>query len=563
MVSKFAGEPDMRHVMEQRSEIMWTIASLVPATVLMARIFGSKRISLDLWTMLLTILMVCCLLIAFRKMRAVGPYEPSGRAGASANRSSRALSPSGKACSVYLEAVADPPHFIRRVKERVSPLSRAYMVNTHYEITLPANVNPQGAGVVYFPLLVTKKGTLRDDLRFTVNGVPHPSITFDESVSLFEAACASLLAGTQLRRRWIRSTFQTEDFTGLAVSLVNSRVTGTKSVQTVAWNQRAALAQQLRNYLHTSRLKPDEQNLLGTVLTKLANHYVVCVPLEAHGKAGGRWVVEVEERVLPTAEQFGPADIPRTSLERFLSWAVGRAQRLYGLKSGRIEYFPEKAFDCSSYHLEVMGAPGTFLMRQDLYPEAQVVGYWRFRKRQGQRYGHFYSRDLRQSVGPQPSMADPRVLFRFRERTPGYYAPAAVSSVVALLFLGVAWPMAFAVDGRGTDVMALLIAAPGALIGWSGVDQRLNHVGISTAPRVIASLTAIVSLLGAAQFILQRYRPIIPVIQPFGGPLILDADAAWAAILTSAGLLACAGVYAWLRAGVKESRIIRSAEMGL
>lgn len=537
---------------KQRSEIRWTIVSATLVFACLA-ITLPLRDSVPQWLVWVS-LSAMALAVLKAILGVLGSLGVDHRPPPTLGADSEAPRGDGlaldrRASIVFLEGVAFPSHLMRRVTESVTPLSRAYLIATRYELRLPGIPRSQSGAdaMVLVPLMLSRKGILRDNLRASIAGAPVPLATFEETVGAFEVACEAVL---RTQKRWWRMrshAFSPQDYLVLSVSLANARNGDGTNVSELQ-DQRDDAASSLSKYLDKASLPPAERLLLSIATTRLANHYATCVIVGAK-EHETHVIVEVEQRFIPRHSNFGPGDPSERKRDRALTRAVRFLHAIYGLRSGRIEFLLERAFDTHSYHLEAMGAPGTYLARQDLYGEDDVRGYFRFRSRRGQRYGHFYSRRLhRDEKRPVP-----RILFRFRERTPGYYAPATVVAVVAAALILISWPVAFS-EQPGADVVAVLLAAPGAIIGWSGVDQRENHVGLSVAPRVISSLAALTCLAATTQFLLQRNGPLLEptTLDLMGGQLLVDATFAWRSLAAIGLTIAVSAAYAWARAAVKH-----------
>lgn len=215
-------------------------------------------------------------------------------------------------------------------------------------------------------------------------------------------------------------------------------------------------------------------------------------------------VLETRERHLLAPRTRTMLRVPTSSSGALVLKFENALRTIYGMPPSDINYPLSKAFRAGSYHLEIMGFEGSYLARQRYYPAAGTeVRYRRFRSRRGQRYAHVYLRGLEATTMPGAKGWDesPHVAVEFEERPPGSFAPAAFSSLAATLVLNVASRMSVHPSQGPTDIVALMLAAPGAILGWSGFLVEARRFG-SVATRVSSTITLVLALVGFLQFTL-------------------------------------------------------------
>jgi hypothetical protein len=192
----------------------------------------------------------------------------------------------------------------------------------------------------------------------------------------------------------------------------------------------------------------------------------------------------------------------------------------------------ENACTSQSYHLIVDGQEGVFvghqsskglveycdahakrnrkLWRDGKSAEPIPPPYFRFRRRAGQRYSHFYTRFFPEpDVDVEGGGKLPSVRFRFFEVPPGSVFRATIASVAATVLI---WLIAF-VSSRtrtqdpGTDVPAFLLVVPAIAAAWLGFDTDHKRLLEGTlAARLSLALTALCSIAASGLFMIFKAK---------------------------------------------------------
>src|SRR5215469_9145959 len=222
---------------------------------------------------------------------------------------------------------------------------------------------------------------------------------------------------------------------------------------------------------------PDQRRYLvlaGQLIRKLSLHYVLVasVPLSADG----RMTLRYRRALIPELE-LAPVGRRRNPDESKLRNVLkGWLRILLGARPASVTVSLDNAWACQSYHVRVDAPEGLYLSRQnfvassaywaELAADASRVHY-RFRRRLGQPYAHFYGRFM---PIPGEGQIRPKIKLIFLEVPPGSDFRANVASFACL---GLVWLVA-AVMSRtvdpGTDAPAFLLVFPGIAASWLGFD---------------------------------------------------------------------------------------------
>ena len=170
-----------------------------------------------------------------------------------------------------------------------------------------------------------------------------------------------------------------------------------------------------------------------------------------------------------------------------------------------------------SYHVRVDAPEGLYLARQRFVASDEYVGktnpplmaknaptpvHYRFRRRLGQPYAHFYGRFFPVPVSGQRR---PKVQLDFFEVPPGSDFRAAIASSACL---GLVWIVGFVMSrtqNPGTDAPAFLLVFPGVAASWLGFDAPAHRLFEGTlAARLSLALTTLISVTASGLFIMNR-----------------------------------------------------------
>src|SRR5260370_10955851 len=177
----------------------------------------------------------------------------------------------------------------------------------------------------------------------------------------------------------------------------------------------------------------------------------------------------------------------------------------------------DNAWTCQSYHVRVDAPEGLYLANQVLIASKKYLGlteekykakgaptsaHYRFRRRLGQSYAHFYGRFF---PSPLPGERRPKLRLEFYEVPPGSVFRAAVASAACLILV---WVVGFVISRTtdpGSDVPAWLLVFPGVAASWLGFDAPTGRLFEGTlASRLSLVATTVISVSASGLFVLNR-----------------------------------------------------------
>ncbi|MCX6394926.1 MAG: hypothetical protein NTV23_00380 [Propionibacteriales bacterium] len=433
-------------------------------------------------------------------------------------------------------AFSDPQRIIKRIKERVSLLTRAMEIESDYWLTVPV---PAGSDSVLFPILTPNKGKLLDQLSITLtDGTELSTVTFEESLGLV-MACIDDLA-----RRC-----GTVAFTRYQVEVRTDLVHAIASRGEAASDQRHLHAVwRLAGILGTSL----PANLAGLIATNLTKRYVIFaripVPVEQAAVRPVDLVVRVRRTALQTRAKGG-------LISRLRRWYAD----LLGVRPSTFTHPVEQAARTGSYHLEFFGPVGTWLAEQELFLEESTQDrpfrYARYRSRLGQRYSHLYIR------GADLPIVHGRLHCRFNERTPGSIGPATIAALAALVGAYASSRVALApvAANPGSDAVALLVALPGVASGWLGLDRSGNLVGGVLAARTVSTITFLLACVAILLFFVRDIPGwlVRGVPQWLGLREHLTYENTWTVLLTLGAITWVMAASSWMRRSALEAKVVK------
>jgi hypothetical protein len=431
---------------------------------------------------------------------------------------------------VYLcESIVIPKRVFSRIREKVSPATRALEYDLLSTLKLPATSNTL---VTYVPLIVSKKGTMIDDLQvFLDNGQRAPVLVYPDYIAIVHETLRRLVGAIGPAKL---KTYQDEiekDLVGLIASQT--------PVDTGQILQAGAVTGRLQELVGDY----PEGQLAFTFATQLIYHYAIVVQVPPHGhKAKEFWTTLSwsERKILPLRT------VPIAATHR---WTIEHVRKLFGVRPNRFEIPIERAKLAASYHLEFMGPTGTYLASQKLKNYAKSgKSYVRLRPRLGQRYAHLYAR------GNPEELRKVVLDVAFIERPPGSVGASAVSSLAAfaLICVGAYLAQHPTTDQKsGGDLVAILLAFPGAVSAWVGLDRGNGPVGGTLSARLGAMITLVLSLTATAIYFGAAHIPRISdniIIGPVHGQ--------WALLAALAALNGFWTTFAWIKHATLYSRIL-------
>ena len=424
--------------------------------------------------------------------------------------------------NLYTTALLFPQVVKMRIKDRISPATRALSVETEYSLQLPSSV---AGATVPVPLLVLKKGTLLDDVTFTgPDGAPCPSLNFVESTAIAAAVLRSLIheAGQE-------DKYRRELEMDVLEMLRSPAPVGAASVHAAG-----ELVGRLAGLVDTSK----SGRLAVAMVNRLIYHYAVIIQVSN----SERWTV-----VRSNERQLLPTSTPKFHIKWPFAFLLDRLRKTFGVRPNRFILPLQRASLCQSYHLEFMGPHGTYLARQRLIGlGVDSSTYCRLRARFGQRYAHLYMRGA-----PSREPIHARLELSFFERPPGSLGAAAIASLTLAALVLVGGRISETPGSPRGDLLAVLLAVPGAAAAWVGLDRPGGAFGGTLAARMSAFATLFLALLGGAQYLKALPDPFTP-----GDLALLGTSDGWA-FLSGAALLNLFWIsYAWLRRSVLYTALL-------
>jgi hypothetical protein len=404
---------------------------------------------------------------------------------------------------IFTAAILTPNSLRQRVTERCTPGQRTLKQSVTIEAQVPKSLftdytehtteNP-----IYFPVAIPPKGDLHDS--FVLKDAS------GDKVSVLAYSQYLQVAARVLRALLMRA-YSTKDFNRLPAPVK-------------AAEQRALLSvMQRRGITPVGGLLSSVQELTklsgatnqGTLrmaallVEKLSDNYALLAAVNCN--VDQRLVLQYERTIIP---EMKLATFQRG--QRY-SWLKDRLRIVLGARPVDLTVRLVNAETCQSYHLLFESAEGLYLTEQKMqvdmtrYLENQepVLGvppYYRFRRRLGQTYAHFYARYF---PGPAKGEEPPSVRFTFDEVPPGSIFRATITSIAGTLLT---WTVGYVISRKGsagTDAPAFLLAFPAIAAAWLGFEAPSRRLLEATLPaRLSLALTALTSIAGSGLFMVYK-----------------------------------------------------------
>lgn len=384
--------------------------------------------------------------------------------------------------ALFVKALVNPSEILSRIGQSVSPLSRAFKVRVVYTLEKPAEMAGNQA---FFPLVISRKGTLHDD--FHVRGADDgemPTLSYRQYLKVVQAAMLSLMtvAGVGV------------DYENALRREVMNMIAGRAPISAQDVTEVDKLCLRMLG-LRDSATNPDAVDVAVMVFIQLVYNYAILVPV--------RWETdeanELQVTVLTREERYIISLTHLSDRSKNLAhWVKRETSAGLGLAPTQFEFVLDEAHRGGSFHFEFMGPEGTYLARQEIdATKISPSAYSRFQSRLGQRYCHVYLRNF-STIDDTP----PRVVLAFEERMPGSISAAfasAVAAAVLILVASLSNRLSIHLDG---DVVAVLLAFPGAAAAWAGLERSTPLYGGSLAARLSTLVTSMMSLVAASAYLI-------------------------------------------------------------
>jgi hypothetical protein len=496
---------------------------------------------------------------------------------------------SARQARVFALAILEPAELRQRVAERYIPAQRTLSQEVTVEAQLPSrllslkddNNHPATIGraeaSVLFPVLVLPKGALTDNLEVYNSGAARiPLLSYREYLQLTAGILRLFLCLAYGISAHDRSSQFPPPVSGTAEDNVghlehralceiikraqaNADVKRTRGVSPVT--SEANSVAELLEKLPVDDAKRVYLRLAAALVRKLSLHYALVASTLFDGD--GRLFIRYQRTLIPELELSPDDDEERkpSRPERATRRLKGWLRTLFGARPVNVTVSLDNAWTCQSYHIRVEAPEGLYLARQEFVASKQYIGetdpplraknaptpvHYRFRRRLGQSYAHFYGRFF---PTPIEGQRRPNVQLDFFEVPPGSDFRAGIAGLASF---GLVWLVGFVMsrtNDPGTDAPAFLLVFPGVAASWLGFDAPAHRLFEGTlAARLSLALTTLISVTASGLFILNRSG-----ISRFSGTLpfrssILGVDKwSWAALTFIAFFNVIYMIYRWLR----------------
>jgi hypothetical protein len=269
------------------------------------------------------------------------------------------------------------------------------------------------------------------------------------------------------------------------------------------------------------KLKVPEEGIIylrlaGALIRRLSLHYALVT--STISDEDGRLLIRYQRTLIPELD-LSPRTSERSREQdtRIRTRAInqlmrGRAwlQILVGARPISVTVSLDNAWTCQSYHVRVEAPEGLYLSSQRLLAskkylsgmakDAPTPPHYRFRRRLGQSYAHFYGRFF---PDPLPDERRPKLRLEFWETPPGSVFRAVIASGACLALV---WLVGFVMSRTreaGTDAPEFLLVFPGIAATWLGFDVPRGRLFEGTlAARLSLILTTVISVSAAGLFVM-------------------------------------------------------------
>jgi hypothetical protein len=457
------------------------------------------------------------------------------------------IRPTAQQARIFAFAILEPAQLRQRVAEYYTPGQRTLEQEVDVEVQIPRRLlSPEGrppqtaesgGSDIKFPLLLLPKGALTDNLEVTLDGGESVSVlSYREYLQLAAGIMRIFLTLAYGIRegepaRFPVTTCNSADEDPIAVehaalceiikrAQANIDVRNSKGVAPVSRK-----AQEVAELLEKLPI-PDSANQVylrfaADLVRKLSLHYALVASTPV--PPGGRFILRYKRTLIPELELSPETDETgftrrqrrHSRLTRWPLYLRGWLRVLFGTRPVSVTVSLDNAWTCQSYHVRVQAPEGFYLARQnfvasDAYrgktpakvkaKDAPTPVHYRFRRRLGQPYAHFYGRFF-----PTPLEGErrPKLQLDFFEVPPSSDFSAAIAAVACF---GLVWLVGFVMSRTtdlGSDAPAFLLVFPGVAASWIGFDAPAHRLFEDTlCARLSLALTALLSVAASGLFIL-------------------------------------------------------------
>ncbi|NJP33359.1 hypothetical protein [Micromonospora thermarum] len=372
--------------------------------------------------------------------------------------------------------------------------------------------------VILFPILVPRKGEMVDNLRILASdGSALPTLSYRQYLQLVAEALRTLLDISYGRD--ISEGAQSEAIEAEIMALADAMQRAAPDGRYESNSGADAIRLLGAGDTNGEVANKGALTLAAQLITKLTSHYAVVAAVPC--PPDGRFVISYERLMTPTLE-LAPLK------EGVLAWFKARARLFFGSRPVDFSVSLDNAWTTQSYHLVVDAEDKVFVGVQeapalipyftahwnrlaksaaegDSQPIARAARlttpppYYRFQRRAGQRYAHFYTRFFPE---PREDLKEgtqvPEVRFRFYEVPPGSVFRAVITASAAALLI---WLIGFVASRKtdpGTDVPAFLLVFPAIAAAWLGFDGQPRRLLEGTLAARLSLVTTVLSSIAAS-----------------------------------------------------------------
>jgi hypothetical protein len=495
--------------------------------------------------------------------------------------------PTAKQARIFALAIMEPSELRQRVSEQYIPGQRTLEQDVEIEVQIPprlisledraSGTNGSGSTDIFFPVLVLPKGALNDNLDVSMADEQLVSVlSYREYLQLV----AGILRLFMLLAYGIREPGHGAHFpSGPYVSAQEAPVAVEhralceiikRAQANVAESPISDEARDVAEVLEKLPI-PNEANriylqLAAELVRTLSLHYAIVASIPV--RSSGRFIIQYKRTLIPELELSSDDENYYRQLRqkfrrtnRCIALLRGWLRVLFGTRPVSVTVSLDNAWSCQSYHVRVQAPEGFYLARQKFIASEAYMGktdsalkakgaptplHYRFRRRLGQSYAHFYGRFF-----PAPIKGErrPKLQLDFFEVPPSADFSAAIASLACLSLV---WLVGFVMSRTtdpGTDAPAFLLLFPGAAAGWIGFDAPEHRLFDDTLwARLSLVFTALISIAASGLFIMNKSKISISYqTMPFKTSVFGVSSLYWAIITTLAFFNAAYLSYRWYR----------------
>lgn len=445
-------------------------------------------------------------------------------------------------------AMLQPAELRERVAERYLPGHRTLTQEVTIEAKVPGRLFDLGKSApgsrecmdTFFPVLVIPKGSFSDN--FALYGVGDdrvPVLSYREYLQLAARLMRIffyLAYGVKTDEQWQkvkseaakrpleRNVYHLEH---RAICEIMQRAPANIEVkETLGVSPVSSEAEKIAAHIEELDVQPDRVvylRLAAALLRKMSRHYALVAATRTD--EDGRIFVRYQRTLIPELD-LGSDDLE--AVAKRMTRVVGRLydlvrrsrawlRILLGARPISVTVSLDNAWTCQSYHVRVDAPDGLYLANQVLIASEEYLGltedrykakdaptsaHYRFRRRLGQSYAHFYGRFF---PSPLPDERRPKLRLEFYEVPPGSGFRAAVASAACMILV---WVVGFVISRTtdpGSDVPAWLLVFPGVAASWLGFDAPTGRLFEGTlAARLSLVATTVISVSASGLFVLNR-----------------------------------------------------------